>query len=112
MGLFASKLAEVDIEFYGQKKAKEQLFEFLTLAMSVRRGGSIPCLVGPPGSGKTLLARVVAKAVGREFFSIDLGLLRSETTLKGNRRTFPGAMPGRFLRRLAEIGTSDPVCPG
>jgi len=100
----------LDSEFYGQKKAKERLLEFLTSPMAARRGGSVPCLVGPAGSGKVLLARLAAKALGREFISINLGLLRSETTLKGDRRTFPGAMPGRFLRLLSEKGTSDPVC--
>ncbi len=103
-------LNTLDSEFYGQKQAKERLLEFLTLPMPARRGGSVPCLVGPPGSGKTLLVRIVARALRREFISINLGLLRSETTLKGNRRTFPGAMPGRFLRLLSEKGTSDPVC--
>jgi len=100
----------LETKFYGQKKAKERLLEFLTITQSARRGSSIPCLVGPPGSGKTLLARVVAQALKREFVSINLGLLRSETTLKGNRRTFPGAMPGRFLRLLSEKQVSDPVC--
>ncbi len=100
----------VDKGFYGQMMAKERLLEFLTLPASARQGGSIPCLIGPPGSGKTLLGRVVARALGRKCFAIDLGLLRSETTLKGNRRTFPGAMPGRFLRMLADVGTNSPVC--
>ncbi len=100
----------VDRRFYGQMQAKERLLEFLTLPASARQGGSIPCLIGPPGSGKTLLGRVVARALGRKCFAIDLGLLRSETTLKGNRRTFPGAMPGRFLRMLADVATNSPVC--
>ncbi len=103
-------LQTLDREFYGQKKAKKLLLEFLALTTEARKGGSIPCLVGPPGSGKTRLARVAARALGRKFISIDLGVLRSETTLKGNRRTFPGAMPGRFLRLLAEKNTADPVC--
>ncbi|GAB4323434.1 MAG: endopeptidase La [Candidatus Zixiibacteriota bacterium] len=100
----------LDEEFYGQKRAKERVTEALTV---LHRTGRPPrntlCLVGPSGIGKTQLGRAVAKALRRPLISLNLGILRSEAALKGNRRTFPGAMPGRLLRQLRNVEVINPV---
>jgi ATP-dependent Lon protease len=98
-------------EFYGQKRAKERVSEAITvLHRTGRATRNTMCLVGPSGIGKTQLGRAVAKALRRPLISLNLGVLRSEAALKGNRRTFPGAMPGRLLRQLRNIEVINPVC--
>ncbi len=100
----------LDEEFYGQKRAKERITEALTV---LHRTGRAPrntiCLVGPSGIGKTQLGRAVAKALRRPTITMNLGILRSEAALKGNRRTFPGAMPGRLLRQMRTVEVINPV---
>ncbi|MBI3871469.1 MAG: AAA family ATPase [candidate division Zixibacteria bacterium] len=97
--------------FYGQRKAKDRICEYLSVMH--RTGHPAPnvlCLVGAAGIGKTYLGKAVAKALRRPVITLNLGLLRSEGVLKGNRRTYPGAMPGRILRQLRAIEVANPVC--
>ncbi|MEW5702534.1 MAG: endopeptidase La [Candidatus Zixiibacteriota bacterium] len=101
----------LDENFYGQKKAKDRICEYLSvLQRTGRPAPTVLCLVGPSGIGKTVLARGIAKALRRPAVTLNLGLLRSEGVLKGNRRTFPGAMPGRVLRLLRAVEVTNPVC--
>lgn len=104
-------LRVLDEEVYGQRRAKERICEYI--AVRLQTGQTTPnvlCLVGPAGVGKTLLARGIARALRRPLISLNVGLLRSEGVLKGNRRTFPGAMPGRLLRQLRAVGVTNPAC--
>jgi ATP-dependent Lon protease len=101
----------LDEEFYGQIRAKERVCEFLSVMHQTGRPApNVLCLVGPSGIGKTRLARAIANALRRPLITLNLGLLRSEAVLKGNRRTFPGAMPGRLLRQLRAVEVANPVC--
>jgi ATP-dependent Lon protease len=101
----------LDDQFYGQKPAKERIVEYLTvLHRTGRTARNVLCLLGPTGIGKTQLGRAIAQALRRPMISLNLGILRSETVLKGNRRTFPGAMPGRLLRQLRSVEVINPVC--
>jgi len=101
----------LDENFYGQKRAKDRICEYLSvLQRTGRPAPNVMCLVGPSGIGKTVLARGIAKALRRPAMTLNLGLLRSEGVLKGNRRTFPGAMPGRILRLLRAVEVVNPVC--
>lgn len=101
----------LDDHFYGQKPAKERIVEYLTvLHRTGRTAHNVLCLLGPSGIGKTQLGRAIAQALRRPMVSLNLGILRSETALKGNRRTFPGAMPGRLLRQLRAVEVTNPVC--
>lgn len=101
----------LDSQFYAQKRAKDRVCEYL--AVMHRTGRPAPnvlCLTGASGIGKTQLAKGIAKGLRRPLITLNLGLLRSEGVLKGNRRTFPGAMPGRLIRQLRAVEVINPIC--